>query len=170
MNHGDSEYLICAKHTTYSYLQHDTCDMCEVEQLRAEVKRLTASRDIWKRCANEYMQELLQLRSHQAAVPAWQPIETAPKDGTAILARNENTGGTYVVGWHRGGASDDLEDEPHWSDTPNANSAESLYFNGLYFTHWMPLPAAPGEAPQPIQPSEDTCNHNCNQGRNCTCK
>ncbi len=74
---------------------------------------------------------------------AWQPMDTAPKDGTMIIAHNAIIGGTYVVGWHKGDIGEDLEDVPHWSDMPNVKSAEALYFNHLYFTHWMPLPPAP---------------------------
>ena len=76
----------------------------------------------------------------------WQPIKTAPKDGQMIIAHNAIIGGTYVVGWHKGNLPLDLEDVPHWSDCPNQNAADALWFNHLYFTHWMPLPPLPSNA------------------------
>ena len=69
----------------------------------------------------------------------WQPIETAPRDGKLILAHNSIMGVTCIVGWDKGRE----DDEPHWSDVPNRNQAESFWFNGNYFSHWMPLPQRP---------------------------
>lgn len=57
----------------------------------------------------------------------WQPIETAPKDGTHVLLHEPN-GFSGVAGLCHFGM---------W-----------LYFPGLepiYPTHWMPLPAPPTE-------------------------
>lgn len=59
----------------------------------------------------------------------WQPIETAPKDGTEIIAIDDR-GEYFVAFWHE--------------------ASEGWYF-GLFDevdgkikpTHWMPLPAAP---------------------------
>ena len=71
----------------------------------------------------------------------WQPIETAPKDGRLMIAHNLIMNSTYVVGWD----ARNKDDGPHWSDVPNRNAAESLWFNGAYFSHWMPLPTRPDE-------------------------
>ncbi len=59
------------------------------------------------------------------ALPAWQPIETAPKDGTEVLLFQERR---IVAGsWNSGGAMH----MPHW-------------MGGNYKpTHWMLLPAPP---------------------------
>lgn len=63
----------------------------------------------------------------------WQPIETAPKDGTEIV----------TLGWERGlpvhtvCAWDALEDENGWS---TECGTEPIGFSP---THWMPLPDAP---------------------------
>jgi hypothetical protein len=62
----------------------------------------------------------------------WQPIETAPKDGTHILAWRNNNPPTVV----------------HWFDDPEAPGfytsvneiAPNYPFNP---THWMPLPEPP---------------------------
>jgi len=54
----------------------------------------------------------------------WQPIETAPKDGTSILVWKQ--GEAVVQGWwNRGGAFN----MPHWSTPSNLFDP----------THWMPL-------------------------------
>ena len=64
---------------------------------------------------------------------AWQPIETAPKDGTEVLliisAYNDpSRGRAYVIArWEWGGWIDDEEISIH---PP---------------THWRPLPQPPGE-------------------------
>lgn len=61
----------------------------------------------------------------------WQPIETAPKDGTNVLLVNRKgnmAAGMFMDGawWLRGG------------NHPN------IFFNGHHGpTHWMPLPKAP---------------------------
>ncbi len=72
----------------------------------------------------------------------WQPIETAPKDGTRVLVVSEMRGTTYagpmprrlmIAAWIQTHAW-----KPHgwWSDGGN-----------VYPTHWMPLPELP-EAPR----------------------
>ena len=84
----------------------------------------------------------------------WQPIETAPKDGTWIIAiRPKCTFGRWdrvvIVCW-----SDDFK-KWIWPDSRfdvyaddiNETDDEGLYtydpFQSDQFTHWMPLPAAP---------------------------
>lgn len=60
----------------------------------------------------------------------WQPIETAPKDGTELLCyvRNKSHGDIYdIAEWWNGGWWWD------WCDDP---------------THWMPLPPAPATQPE----------------------
>lgn len=80
---------------------------------------------------------------------AWQPIDTAPRDGTMIIARNAMHGFIYVVGWQRAYSSekpfdeDQPFDEDHWDDVGSRNAAPLLYFNANYFQHWMPIPAFP---------------------------
>jgi hypothetical protein len=60
----------------------------------------------------------------------WQPIETAPKDGTEILIRGHR-GAVFIAKWHtdRFGASAFCE---HMNDAPVVSP-----------THWMPLPDPP---------------------------
>lgn len=62
-------------------------------------------------------------------IPAWQPIATAPRDGTEILVYE--IGGMYFVRWESGTETWVSTDSGAWIDDA---------------THWQPLPAAPKEA------------------------
>lgn len=92
---------------------------------------------------------------HDAAspvAPGWQPIETAPKDGTEILAWREDCG-PFMAQWN---CPDELrgmtdKDRGEWEE---GELFEKDWFGGdsegSYRcddseapTHWMPLPAAP---------------------------
>lgn len=70
----------------------------------------------------------------------WQPIETAPRDGSMILARNDFHGFIYVVGWQPAYEAEGPYSEDHWDDIGSRNAAPSLYFNSNYFQRWMALP------------------------------
>lgn len=60
----------------------------------------------------------------------WQPIETAPKDGTQFLGWDQ--GYFIVVYWE---IDDDVEEDQCWRIS---------YSGDLMFpTHWMPLPEPP---------------------------
>jgi len=65
----------------------------------------------------------------------WQPIDTAPKDGTAILiwpAKSSFYGDdtiSYIVRWQ------------DWKGCWIEASGEE--YDTFYPTHWMPLPAPP---------------------------
>lgn len=69
---------------------------------------------------------------------AWQPIETAPKNGDDIVLFDANSGGAIVASWEE--------------DCPNAWAWMTLdgpnYHEGA-FTHWMPLPPAPTQSADP---------------------
>jgi hypothetical protein len=68
----------------------------------------------------------------------WQKIETAPKDGTAILV----TDGLIctVVFW------DDESDIYSWQ-----LSDSEVHYNKDAFTHWMPLPHPPSQEPSHVE-------------------
>lgn len=84
----------------------------------------------------------------------WQPIETAPRDATAILVMRDicpgarsgraeecNGRNTYVAAW--------------WPDERGGQGAWICYMDAVLDpecpvepTHWMPLPDPPGAQPQ----------------------
>lgn len=70
------------------------------------------------------------LAAYEAAL--WQPIETAPADGTRVLVYAPPSGGEYPASvqrvdmWRGGG---------WWQMRP-----------AQPYTHWRPLPAGPGDA------------------------
>lgn len=59
--------------------------------------------------------------------PDWRSLETAPEDGSSILATNADNGFMAVVFW----------DEEMWL------TADGTGYHPSIFTHWMPPPAAP---------------------------
>lgn len=65
-------------------------------------------------------------------IPGWQPIETAPRDGTWILARGmwARKRYTQAIRFTAGNVGD-------WT---------SLYGATIRPTHWMPLPDPPKDA------------------------
>ena len=69
----------------------------------------------------------------------WQPIETAPRDGTEILAHNAD-------GKHDAPRSDValIYWPSHWRYPTWVNAATGELEPGN-ITHWMPLPEPPGE-------------------------
>ena len=80
--------------------------------------------------------------NHQphAVSQGWQGIETAPKDGTRIIA----------VGWNWGIVGNDQHvttviwrlDREEWCESDDDDDDSAC----AYLTHWMPLPAPPSPA------------------------
>ena len=71
----------------------------------------------------------------------WQPIETAPKDGTCILGVWVYTEDYSLVKWGRRGWEG-------YCDGEKSKPAQGSCFKDLhepYLTHWMPLPEPPKE-------------------------
>jgi hypothetical protein len=69
----------------------------------------------------------------------WQPIETAPKDGTWVLL----TGGDIDYGWDGGFKPSVVSGQ--WADTRWQFAWYDSGYYGEYEnpTHWMPLPPPP---------------------------
>jgi hypothetical protein len=77
----------------------------------------------------------------------WQPIETAPKDGTWVLL----SGGGIDYGW--GGGTIPTAVVGQYTDYLNGGTKKPhwqfAWYDGGYYgeylepTHWMPLPAPP---------------------------
>ena len=77
----------------------------------------------------------------------WQPIETAPKDGTKILIGKVGSKLICTAHW-------EIEPEwaykgssPCWASYMADDDYYSLYFDSDWPTHWMPLPTPPAPAP-----------------------
>ncbi len=76
----------------------------------------------------------------------WQPIDTAPKDGTVVILYVPGTDSSVRLGWYvqeetvRHGKVIRSVDEWYWRDG---------FFSGIFGqkddapTHWMPLPEPP---------------------------
>jgi len=71
----------------------------------------------------------------------WQPIETAPKDGTYILVSNPTAGGSWVAQFQQFAASGFRFDEPWHSVMLNHWHLPDRH--GGTPTHWTPLPTPP---------------------------
>ena len=90
----------------------------------------------------------------QQEAQGWQPIETAPKDGTVIDLWHEEFGREADCYWglphHCCGEMGSLCDsdwhslEPGWVGTCN-----EIMSPANAYTHWMPLPPAPDADPTP---------------------
>ena len=70
-----------------------------------------------------------------ARVDAWQPIETAPKDGTWLL--------TFSPQLHARGYKPEIIYwlEGRWV----VGRGSTPYHSSISFTHWTPLPAPPAQ-------------------------
>lgn len=84
---------------------------------------------------------------------AWRPIESAPKDGTTIDVWRDGSRETVYWGFppHECGEMGQYCDSD-WHSIKNPGwicSTFGEFVGGKHdpFTHWMPLPAAPGSAP-----------------------
>ena len=80
----------------------------------------------------------------------WQPIETAPKDGTRILLGGRwlpfdiNPGGGWFAGvfsWTTISGNPDADDYFWLGDGPS----DASHYN-VDFTHWHPLPPPPKDS------------------------
>lgn len=61
----------------------------------------------------------------------WQPIETAPKDGTEILTCDKGLGFSVR----------------YWGENEDGDNVWLPRIRGVFPTHWMPLPSPPEETP-----------------------
>jgi hypothetical protein len=74
----------------------------------------------------------------------WQPIETAPQDGTwVLLACGSGGDGWVVAGWL------DTEHGGYWHVNEHWTDAHS---SPIYPTHWMPYPEPPS-SPETLTPA-----------------
>ncbi len=64
----------------------------------------------------------------------WQPIETAPRDGTVILVWDNDT--VMTANWYE---PPKPHESPRWEHNWNGEVLEDCF----PITHWMPLPEPP---------------------------
>lgn len=82
------------------------------------------------------------LSAIDAPAPQWQPIESAPKDGTPILAcyaPHYETNGFLPVAVRWRAYHPNARGNEEWRDSSGAKVRA--------ITHWQPLPAPPEERP-----------------------
>ena len=84
----------------------------------------------WRLVPSEYM-ESLTIPSPPQSLSPWQPISTAPKDGTDILIMTGET--MHVVRWKN--VHGDFD---YWVVDDNKHGPFTL--RGKEPTHWIPLP------------------------------
>lgn len=110
-------------------------------------------------CTEVYCQGIPVFRN-QYKPEGWQPIETAPKDGTAIMlgARWGAWIGKYLPIYQSG-----YKPENPWSSLMlnHDHLSEKRYSP----THWMPLPTPPGKEPEPISDARNFPHNTCPASR-----
>lgn len=70
----------------------------------------------------------------------WQPIESAPRDGTRIMLGNKH--GVWAADWRPVYQSGYRPDNP-WASSMLNHDHIARQHRHKHATHWMPLPAPP---------------------------
>lgn len=147
-----------------SKAHHDAAAAC-LRRLHAEIERLRVGRDEWENEAlrmRPHQQRLLNraekaeaecdaLRAEVARLTTWQPMETAPMDGTIVLLAYKNALGklrrvraSYMTRDLIGEYEDDeIERNPGWYERSEAHEevTETVYPVSYELLCWTPLPA-----------------------------
>lgn len=126
-------------------------DHMTAEQLRAELERIANHcEDAGLIVAPGELRNIAARLSGMAAVPTWQPIETAPKRRRVFLASLIGGKWRCVVASYY--TQDDMADwengdecSPGWYERSDAHedATETVYLVGGEPKFWRPLPAAP---------------------------
>jgi hypothetical protein len=120
----------------------------------SDVKR--ATEDVYS--AAQMREYALAALSAVQAVPGWRDIESAPKDGTEILAWREDCG-PFMAKWSSAEElrtmtdkeREELDEESRWQEDWFGGDSEMGGFRcdgSEAPTHWQPLPAAPIQGAQ----------------------
>lgn len=99
---------------------------------------------------DDILDQQLEAALTAALAAMWQPIETAPKDGTRIIA----VGWDWGIVWNERHVTTVIwrQDREEWCETDDSEDDSAC----AYLTHWMPLPAPPVPEPNPRDSSEST--------------
>ena len=126
----DADDLICSQYARIVELE-DVADMAikRIKELEAQLAQRFDAADMATASAQGFRDGVA--KGQQAM---WRHIETAPKDGQAILVTDGMD--CYCVEW---------DEEFDWW-TVDDNKLGPFRLRGSAPTHWMPLPAAPGPA------------------------
>lgn len=94
-----------------------------------------------------HVKELIERARATPAPAGWQPIESAPRDGTRFLGLTKF--GVEMVKWCDGAKADNYGPHAGWIGVEQDSSCIPASFrrpNAQHQpTHWMPLPTAPAE-------------------------
>lgn len=78
-------------------------------------------------------------------INGWQPIETAPRDGTSVLIYMPEASRKKVMEAYWGTRWEGAPKDQCWWTTPHGPAGRGYTILPKAVTHWMPLPAAPGD-------------------------
>jgi len=118
-------------------VQEACAKVCEADYRVLEARRAHADSMFIGGANHVYFNEVMTRTSACAAairaldlshLSGWQPIETAPKDGTRILVSREELVEPVTIAY--------------WS-MAECRFVTPLVFSDSILTHWMPLPTAP---------------------------
>ena len=112
-------------------------------------KRLTHAD--WQQAIEDCNPSVVIVEAAPSPAPSgWLPIESAPKDGSTVLAileDSQDTGMVYTIEWRDEMAKEEIKDGKGigWR-----HSWDSYFFSGFDApTHWQPLPAPPEKDTKP---------------------
>ena len=135
----------------------------QIEQLEAPVKEVMAQSEdfdgvntiAYVRALHKKMEgqrkHIAALQAQVAARNEWQPMETAPKDGTPILVSNDERDGVWVAYYQPVYTSGYRPDNP-WSSLMLNTRWHKNKWASYVPTRWMPLPAPPAVEAREQQP------------------
>lgn len=86
-------------------------------------------------------------KASEVRAAEWQPIETAPKDGRAMLLSRPDAGGAWIGKYEPVYGSGYRPDNPWFSLMLNRDYLPKPTKSSAP-THWMPIPATPNAAGQ----------------------
>ena len=83
--------------------------------------------------------QIVNVEHVEQRIVEWQPIETAPKDGTKILVNGKFNS---VIAWF-GADPNNGNEEEEWLSGDGDDFSCGYYYTPVDPTHWMPLPNPP---------------------------